>query len=155
MPELTTPAQAREALEYSRTVAVLGVSDKRHKAAFYVPDYLHDVGYRVLPVNATRVGQRMWGETVVARLDELREPVDMVDVFRRGPLVAEHVQEILNMKPLPKVVWLQLGIRNDEATSALVAAGIDVVQDRCTLADHRRFGLGAPREGAPGISPDR
>lgn len=134
----------RRVLESSRTVAVLGAHHQPARAACYVPDYLAEQGYRVLPVNPRLAGRTLWGQTVTSSLGELREPVDLVDVFRRAEYVPGHVDEILAMDPLPKVVWLQLGIRNDEAARRLSDAGLDVVQDRCTLADHRRLGLGPP-----------
>jgi hypothetical protein len=145
MPALTTDEQAREVLASARTVAVLGAHHEPARAACYVPEYLHQQGYRVLPVNPGLVGRTLWGQPVVARVTDLDEQVDIVDVFRRSADVAAHVDELLAMKPLPTVVWLQLGIVNDAATVRLVAAGIDVIQDRCTLADHRRFRL--PRVG--------
>ncbi len=145
MPELTTDDQAREVLSTARTVAVLGAHVEPARAACYVPEYLHQQGYRVLPVNPKLIGRTLWGEPVVARLTDLDEQVDIVDVFRRSVDVSAHVDEILAMSPTPKVVWLQLGIVNDAATARLVEAGIDVIQDRCTLADHRRFRL--PRVG--------
>ena len=138
----STFQQAAAILRESRVVAVLGVSDKPWKAGFYVPEYLHGQGYRILPVNPLRAGATMWGETVVASLAELPAglPVDIVDIFRRSEDVMAHVPEILAMTPLPRVAWLQLGIRNDAFCAAMEAAGITAVQDRCTLADHRRMG---------------
>jgi uncharacterized protein len=138
-------ARVREILATSPTVAVLGMHREPEKAAFYVPEYLHDVGYRVLGVNPTFAGDEMFGEPVRSRLSELPEPVDLVDVFRRPEHILEHVEDILAMKPRPRVVWFQLGIRNDEAAKILEAAGITVIQNRCTLADHQRLGLGAPK----------
>lgn len=129
----------RAILEGTKTVAVLGVHSQRHRAAFYVPDYLHAQGYRVIGVNPKLAGEELFGEAVLASLAELREPVDMVDVFRRSELLPGHLPELLRMDPLPAVVWLQLGVRHDEVARALVSAGVDVVQDRCTLADHRRL----------------
>ena len=79
-----------------------------------------------------------------ATLAEIQEPVDLVDVFRKPELIPEHVADILAMQPRPKVVWFQLGIKNEEAAKQLEEAGITVVQNRCTLADHQRLGLGAP-----------
>lgn len=139
-----TEARVREILTTSPTVAVLGIHREPEKAAFYVPEYLHDMGYRILGVNPVFVDQVMFGEPVRATLAELREPVDLVDVFRRPEQIPQHVEDILAMKPRPKVVWFQLGIRNDDAAKILEAAGIVVVQNRCTLADHQRMGLGAP-----------
>lgn len=137
--------EVRRILEETRTIAVLGAHWEPDRPACYVPEYLHEVGYRVLPVNPAGLG-RTWlpPERIpfVARLVDLREPVDMVDVFRRSALLPQHQAEILAMTPLPKVVWLQLGVRNDAVAHALRAAGIAVVQDRCTLADHEQLGIG-------------
>ncbi|MCB9567296.1 MAG: CoA-binding protein [Myxococcales bacterium] len=141
---MTTPSpeRLRAILAGSPTIAVLGAHDEPARAAFYVPDYLHDHGYRILPINPTLVGRRLWGEPVVASLAEVPGPVDLVDVFRRSEWLMDHVPEILAMRPHPKVVWFQLGVRSPAAAAALRAAGIEVVEDRCTLADHRRL-LGA------------
>jgi len=92
-------------------------------------------------VNPRFTGETMFGAATVGQLADLREPVDVVDVFRRSDVLATHVADILAMRPLPKLVWLQSGIENDEVAAELVAAGIDVIQDRCMLADHRHFGL--------------
>ena len=132
-------AGIRSILERTRTVAVLGAHSESHRAAYYVPEYLHEQGYRVLSVNPTLAGDSLFGEPVVATLADLPEPVDLVDVFRRASHLPAHLPELLAMEPKPKVVWLQLGIRHDEIARALVDADIDVVQDRCTLADHRRL----------------
>jgi predicted CoA-binding protein len=134
-------AGVRRLLEQVQTVAVLGAHHQSFRAACYVPDYLDEVGYRVLPVNPLLKGMELWGEQVVALVTDLEEPVDLIDVFRRPSAIDAHVPEILAMNPLPRAVWFQLGIRNDEAARRLVEAGIDVVQDRCTLADHRALGL--------------
>jgi predicted CoA-binding protein len=136
--------QLRDILTSSPTIAVLGVHREPEKAAFYVPDYLHDEGYRIIGVNPVFHGQELFGETVRKTLAEIAEPVDLVDVFRRSELIPEHVEDILAMAPRPKVVWFQLGIRNDDSAKILEAAGITVVQNRCTLADHQRLGLGRP-----------
>ena len=129
-------------LRAARTVAVLGAHHEPSRPAFYVPEYLHAQGYRVLPVNPALVGRSLFDEPVRATLAELPGPVDLVDVFRRGDLVPGHLDDLLAMAPLPKVVWLQLGVRSDETARALEARGVEVVQDRCTLADHRRLGVG-------------
>lgn len=133
------------ALRRARTVAILGASVQPDRAGFYVGEYLRHVGYVVLPVSPMYAGQELFGRRVVATLAELDEPVDLVDVFRRSSAVGAHVDEILAMRPLPSVVWLQLGVRDDAAARRLVEAGIDVVQDRCTLAEHRALGIGPVR----------
>lgn len=140
-----TDADLARILRDARTVAVLGAHDDPSRPAFYVPDYLHEQGYRILPVNPGLAGKTLWGETVCATLAELEGPIDLVDVFRRGELVAGHLDDLLAIHPRPKVVWLQLGVRSDEAARRLEAEGIEVVQDRCTLADHRRLGIGPVR----------
>jgi predicted CoA-binding protein len=134
----------REILSGSPTVAVLGIHREPDKAAFYVPEYLHDEGYRVLGVNPKYVDETLFGNPVRATLCELKEPVDLVDVFRKPEEIPQHVADILAMQPRPKVVWFQLGIRNDDAARALEEVGITVIQNRCTLADHQRLGLGPP-----------
>lgn len=137
-------ARLREILTGSPTVAVLGVHKQPEKAAYYVPEYLHDEGYRVIGVNPEFTTETLFGEKVRATLSEIKEPIDLVDVFRRPEHIPHHIEDILAMTPRPKVVWFQLGIKNDEAAKVLEDAGIIVVQNRCTLADHQRLGLGAP-----------
>lgn len=137
-------ARLREILTSSPTIAILGIHHEPEKAAFYVPEYLHDEGYRILGVNPRFVGETLFDEPVRATLAELHEPVDIVDVFRNPAAIPDHVEDILAMKPRPKVVWFQLGIRHEDAAKVLEAAGITVIQNRCTLADHQRLGLGAP-----------
>jgi predicted CoA-binding protein len=142
MPELTTPAEITDVLRSARTIAVLGAHEEPARPAFYVPEYLHAQGYRILPVNAVLAGKTLWGERVRGTLAEVDQPVDIVDVFRRPDLLPGHLEDILAMRPRPRLVWLQLGIRNDAFARDVLAAGIDVVQDRCTLADHRALGIG-------------
>lgn len=137
-------ARIREILEGSPTIAVLGVHHEPEKAAFYVPEYLADEGYRIIGVNPNFTDKELFGSKVRATLAEIDEPVDLVDVFRRAEDIPAHVEDILAMKPRPKVVWFQLGIKNEDAARILEAAGITVVQNRCTLADHQRLGMGAP-----------
>lgn len=137
----TDPDLAKQFLREARTIAVLGASDRPARPAHYVPAYLVENGYRVLPVNPRHAGQTIFGQTVTSTLAELSEPIDIVDVFRRSEDIPGHVEDILAMRPLPKVVWFQLGIENHEVARLLEEKGIRVVQDRCALADHRAFGL--------------
>jgi uncharacterized protein len=137
-------AQVREILTTSPTIAVLGVHHEPEKAAYYVPEYLREEGYRIIGVNPRFAGEELFGEKVRSTLAEIGEPVDVVEVFRRSERVPEHVEDVLAMNPRPKVVWFQLGIKNEDAAHILEAAGIVVVQNRCMLADHQRLGLGAP-----------
>ena len=138
-----TEAETREhVLKTSKTIAVLGAHHDPTKAAYFVPEYLQSQGYDIFLVNATKAGETILGQEVVATLAELKTPIDMVDIFRRPETLPGHVDDLLAMKPLPKVVWFQLGIVNDEVAKILSDAGITVVQNRCALADHQRFGIG-------------
>jgi predicted CoA-binding protein len=145
MARLTRDDDLARVLASSPTIAVLGAHDDLSRAAGYVPAYLHRVGHRILPVNPTRLGHRAWGEPFVASLADLPARPELVDVFRRSDALAGHLPELLALRP--PVVWFQLGVRDDAVTAALLDAGIDVVVDRCTMAEHRRLRVGAP--GAP------
>ena len=143
VPDAPPDAVVRDLLEGARTIAVLGASTDPRKPAHEVPAYLKRRGFDVLPVNPAAVGEELFGERVTATLAELDRPVDIVDVFRRAEAIPAHVDDILAMDPLPKVVWLQLGIRNDEVASRLRRAGIVVIQDRCIKIDAGRLGVSA------------
>lgn len=134
-----TDTDLRDLFAATRTIAVLGANTEPGKPAFYVPEYLASHGFEVLPVNPGFAGRTLWGHTCVATLAELAAPIDMVDVFRRPDALMAHVPDILAMQPLPKLVWLQLGIRHGEFARTLREAGIRVIEDRCTLAEHRRL----------------
>jgi hypothetical protein len=150
------PADVAAVLRRARSIAVLGAHDERARPASYVPDYLFHQGYRILPVNPGLAGRTLWGEPVRATLAELPLVPDMVDVFRRAEAVVDHLDELLALAARRDaeaaadpggsrpalVVWLQLGIRNDAVAAALRRAGVDVVQDRCTFADHRAMRIG-------------
>ncbi|MFQ5894833.1 MAG: CoA-binding protein [Nitrospinota bacterium] len=124
-------------LREARTIAVVGLSDKPERASYRVASYLQRQGYRILPVNP-KIRESL-GVRAVGSLREIGEPVDLVDVFRRAECVPPVAEDALAMRPLPKVFWMQLGIRNEEAAAKLRAAGVRVVQDRCALADHRAY----------------
>lgn len=127
----------REFLLQARTVAVLGAHPNPNKPAFYVPDYLGQRGYTLLPVNPAYAGQVLWGRKIVARLTDLGEPPDILDVFRRSEALPDHLEEILAARP--RLVWLQSGIIHDAFAETLRQAGIPVVQDRCLMVEHRRW----------------
>ena len=134
-----TDSDLRDLFAATRTLAILGANTEPGKPAFYVPEYLAAHGYAVYPVNPGFVGRTLFGHPCVASLAALGEPIDLVDVFRRPEALMAHVPEILAMHPLPKLVWLQLGIRHGEFARTLRGAGIRVIEDRCTLAEHRRL----------------
>jgi hypothetical protein len=132
-------ARIAEIVRGLRRVAVLGIktAERASEAAYFVPEYLQSAGVEIVPVpvyypDATEI----LGAKVVRRVADAG-PVDLVDVFRRPRDVAGHVDDLIAARP--KVVWLQLGIRDDASAERLARAGIQVVQDRCLLVDHRRF----------------
>ncbi|GGR01722.1 CoA-binding protein [Deinococcus ruber] len=128
-------------LSDSKVIAVIGFHRDPGKPAYYVPEYLDRNGYTVIPVNPALAarGESYFGRAAVSTVSELTEPVDVVEIFRRSDKVYQHLQDILSMQPLPKVVWMQQGIRDDEVAHQLSAVGIEVIQDRCMLADHRMW----------------
>jgi predicted CoA-binding protein len=132
----------RRILTETRTVAVLGVKAGAGEPAHYVPAYLQQHGYRIVPINPTLAGQTLLGEPVIGSLAELTEPVDLIDVFRRPEFLPGHAREILALPWRPRTVWFQLGIRHDGAAAELAQAGVDVVQDRCMMPEHRRLTSG-------------
>lgn len=136
---MTTSADLTRILQDSKTVAVVGFHPDSMRPAHYVPEYLSRQGYAVIPVNPALAARQesFFGHKAVSTLAEIMTPVDIVEVFRRSDKVHDHLADILNMQPLPKVVWMQQGIRNDEVARELQAHGIEVVQDRCMLTDHR------------------
>ncbi len=140
---LTTLADVAPLFQRPLVVAVLGCHPEPSRPAHSVPAWLVAHGHTVLPVNPRFAGTSLFGHTVVARLDEVPCAVDVVDVFRRSEDVPAHLDEILAMRPLPKVVWLQSGIEHDEVCARLRSEGIDTVEDRCMLADGQRVGRSA------------
>lgn len=136
---LEDDARIGELLRSTRRVAVLGIKTEAQadQPAFYVAKYLHDRGVEVIPVPVYYPeAKAILGKPVFRKVADVPGPVDIVDVFRRPSDVPAHVEDLLAKKP--RAVWLQLGIRNDQAAEALARAGILVVQDRCLMVEHRR-----------------
>lgn len=129
--------ELRDLLARARAIAVVGIKAGPEDDAFRVPAYLQRNGYRILPVSPKL--ERVLGEPAVASLRELREPADLVDLFRAPQHLPAHVDEILAMSPRPSAVWMQLGVSHAESARRLEAAGIAVVQDRCIMVEHRRL----------------
>jgi len=129
--------ELRELLLRVRTIAVVGIKDGAGDDAFRVPRYMQDHGYRILPVSPKL--EQVLGERAVARLGDLTEPVDLVNLFRAPAHIPAHADEILSLSPPPRAVWMQLGIRHADAAARLEAAGIAVVEDRCLMVEHRRL----------------
>ncbi|MEQ8450978.1 MAG: CoA-binding protein [Nitratireductor sp.] len=122
-----------------RSVAIVGASANDVRPSFFVTKYLIDKGYTVFPVNPGKAGGAILGRPVFARLADIPEPVDMVDIFRATDAVPGIVEEALALDPLPKVIWMQLTVRHDEAAARAEAAGIKVVMDRCPKIEYARL----------------
>jgi uncharacterized protein len=134
-------AGIRAVVQASKRVAVLGIKTEQQdgQPAFYVPQYLEKAGVDVVPVPVYYPDvTHILGKPVFRRLVDIPGDIDLVDVFRRPQDIDQHVDDILAKKP--KAVWFQSGIRNDAAAEKLARAGIKVVQDRCLMVDHRRYG---------------
>src|SRR6266581_7333445 len=132
----------RELLLDTRTIAVLGIKTEAQagQPAFYVPSYMQNAGFKIIPVPVYYPEvTTILGERVYRKLAYIPVEVDMVNVFRRPQDIPPHLEDILAKKP--KSVWLQLGISHDAVAEELAKAGIKVVQDRCLMVDHRRLNL--------------
>jgi len=135
---LTTDDQIRELLKNTKTIAVLGIKPESHSGqpAFYVPKYMANAGYDIIPVPVYYPDiTEIFGKKVYRDLDQIPGEIDLLNVFRRSEDIPKHTHEILSKKP--KAVWFQLGIRNDEVAERLAEAGIKVVQDLCLMVEHR------------------
>jgi len=118
-----------------KNIAVVGMSKNPEKAAHYVPKYLAEKGYNIIPVNPT--ADEILGKKCYSGLSDIPEHVDIVDVFRPSEQVMPVIDEAIKLKP--KVIWLQEGIHNIEAESLAQKAGVEVIFNRCMLAEHQRL----------------
>ena len=128
----------RELLLDTKTIAVLGIKTEAHagQPAFYVPSYMQNAGFKIIPVPVYYPEvTAILGQKVYRKLTDIPVEVDMVNVFRRPQDIPPHLEDMLAKKP--KSVWLQLGISHDAVAEELAKAGIKVVQDRCLMVDHR------------------
>ena len=123
----------------TRRIAVIGIKMESHQPAYYVPEYAQRAGFEIVPVPVYYPDvKEILGQPVYRTLAEVPGEIDMVNVFRRPADVPAHVDDIIAKRP--KSVWMQLGIRNDEAAERLARAGIDVVQDHCLMVELRNVG---------------
>src|SRR5262245_24013427 len=132
-------AHIRGILNTVKTIAVVGVSANTSRPSYFVFKYLLERGYRVIPVNPGLAGQHLLGREAYATLADVPEPLDMVDVFRASQHVPPVVVEALKLRPRPRVIWMQLGIRNDEAAELAEANGLMVVMNRCPKIEYGRL----------------
>ena len=122
-----------------RRIAIVGASANDVRPSYFVLKYLLAKGFQVIPVNPGQAGKEILGQKVYARLADIPVPVDMVDIFRASDAVPRIVEEALALSPPPRVIWMQLGVRNDEAAARAEASGLKVVMNRCPKIEYGRL----------------
>jgi predicted CoA-binding protein len=129
----------RGILNTVKTIAMVGVSANTSRPSYFAFKYLLERGYRMIPVNPGLAGKELLGRMVYARLADIPEPVDMVDIFRASQFARAIVEEALALQPRPRVIWMQLGIRSDDAARLAEQAGLQVVMNRCPKIEYGRL----------------
>jgi predicted CoA-binding protein len=129
----------RGILNTVKTIAMVGASEKENRPSYFAFKYLLERGYKMIPVNPGHAGEDMLGQRIFARLADIPEPVDMIDIFRGAQYALAIVQEALALKTRPQVIWMQLGVRNDEAAALAEANGMKVVMNRCPKIEYGRL----------------
>src|SRR6202049_4787521 len=129
----------RGILNTVKTIAMVGISPKDVRPSYFAFKYLLERGYRMIPVNPGLAGAELLGRRAFATLADIDEPVDMVDIFRPAQYALPIVEQALRRKGRPRVVWMQLGIRNDEAARLAEANGMKVVMNRCPKIEYGRL----------------
>ncbi len=132
-------AYIREILNGVKSIAMVGASPLNVRPSYFAFKYLAERGYDMIPVNPGQIGKTLLGKPFVGSLAEIDRPVDMVDIFRSSQHVLPLVDEALQLSPPPKVIWMQLGARNDEAAAKAEAVGIKVVMNRCPKIEYGRL----------------
>jgi predicted CoA-binding protein len=129
----------RGILNTVKTIAMVGASEKENRPSYFAFKYLLERGYHMIPVNPGHDGHEMLGQRIYARLADIPEPIDMVDIFRGPQYALPIVQEALALNPRPSVIWMQLSVRNDEAAALAEANGLKVVMNRCPKIEYGRL----------------
>jgi predicted CoA-binding protein len=129
----------RGILNTVKTIAMVGASEKENRPSYFAFKYLLERGYTMFPVNPGHDGHMMLGQKIYARLADIPVPVDMVDIFRGSQYATAIVQEALALTPRPQVIWMQLGVRSDEAAALAEANGMKVVMNRCPKIEYGRL----------------
>ena len=129
----------RGILQSVKTIALVGASQSPARPSWIVTKYLLERGYDVIPVNPGLAGQELLGKRVYGTLKEIPQPLDMVEIFRNSQAAGPITDEALTLDPLPKAIWMQLSVRNDEAAARAEARGVKVVMDRCPKIEFGRL----------------
>jgi len=129
----------RGILNTVKSIGMVGASEKQNRPSYFAFKYLLERGYNMIPINPGRAGRDLLGRRTYARLAEVPEPIDMVDIFRSAQYVLPIVHEALALKPRPQAIWMQLGVRNDEAAALAEANGLEVVMNRCAKIEYGRL----------------
>jgi uncharacterized protein len=129
----------RGILNTVKTIAMVGASEKENRPSYFAFKYLLERGYRMIPVNPGHAGETMLGQKTYGKLADIPEPVHMVDIFRGSQYAPAIVAEALALKPRPQVIWMQLGVRSDEAATLAEANGFKIVMNRCPKIEYGRL----------------
>jgi uncharacterized protein len=129
----------RGILNTVKSIAMVGASEKENRPSYFAFKYLLERGYNMIPVNPLRAGENLLGRRIYARLADVPEPIDMVDIFRSARHALPIVQEALTLQPRPQAIWMQLGVRNDAAAALAEANGMKVVMNRCPKIEYGRL----------------
>lgn len=129
----------RAILNEVKTIAMVGASPQNVRPSYFAFKYLAQRGYEMFPVNPGQLGKTLLGKPFYAALRDIGQPIDMIDIFRNSDHVMPLVDEALTLTPLPKVIWLQLGVRHDGAAAKAEAAGVKVVMNRCPKIEYGRL----------------
>ena len=129
----------RGILNTVKTIAMVGASNKESRPSYFAFKYLLERGYNMIPINPGQAGRELLGRKVYARLADIPEPIDMVDIFRASEYAMAIVQEALALNPRPKVIWMQLGVRDDAAAKLAEDNGLKVVMNRCPKIEYGRI----------------
>jgi uncharacterized protein len=134
-----TDTYIRSILNTVKSIAMVGASEKENRPSYFAFKYLLERGYKMIPINPGHAGHDLLGRRIYARLADVPEPIDMVDIFRASQYALPIVQEALALNPQPHVIWMQLGVRNDEAARLAEANGMKVVMNRCPKIEYGRL----------------
>ncbi len=122
-----------------KSIAMVGASEKENRPSYFAFKYLLERGYNMIPINPGHAGEDLLGRRIYARLADVTEPIDMVDIFRGSRYALPIVEEALALQLRPQVIWMQLGVRNDEAAALAEANGLKVVMNRCPKIEYGRL----------------